>query len=100
MQEDSQNISNEQLINEKDIQIHDLMKIVGHQNKFQVITIFYVCLMVFVLSFELNFIGFAFKSPQFQCPVQQGNLRYSSFFSIINVFFYFCFISCQRTFIK
>lgn len=53
---------------EKRIEIHDLYKIVGHQNRFQVLLILYICVMIFVLAFVVSFRGFAFKTPRFRCP--------------------------------
>ena len=51
----------------KKIEIHDLYKIVGHRNRYQVLLIFYICLMVFLTAFVRNFKGFAFKTPSFEC---------------------------------
>lgn len=55
------------------IEVHDLLKIVGHKNKFQYKILVTICLVLFSMAFVLPFVSYAFLTPKFKCPSSTSN---------------------------
>jgi hypothetical protein len=58
---------------EAKIEVHDLLKICGEKNKFQYKILLYICMVLFLMAFTVDFLSYGFLTPEFRCPTSDSN---------------------------